>query len=123
MDDKQQQQQDEIDLLQSIIDEKMKILETSPYKILMKIKSDLEKNNMEFNLTVTLNDEYPDTIPKFELIEIKNYFPSKILKELNQKIIDLCNEYIGMPMLYQMYEFVLQFCDEEEKKIKLNNKK
>ena len=61
MSDHRAQQQDEIDLLQNIIFEKMKIIEEEPnYIILIEIKSDIENPKMKFNLKVTLNDEYPD---------------------------------------------------------------
>jgi len=117
------QQQDEIDLLQNIIFEKMKIIQEEPnYIIFMEIKSEVENAKMKFHLTVTLNDEYPDKEPTFELAEVNNFLASAKVRELEEKLNSLCKEYISMPMLYQMYESILSFADEEEEKL-LNEEK
>ena len=118
MSDHHEQQQEEIDLLQNIIFEKMKIVQEEPnYIIFMEIKSETEGAKMKFHLTVTLNDEYPDKEPTFELAEVNNYLASAKVRELHEKLISLCKEYINMPMLYQMYECILSFADEEEEKL------
>ena len=112
------QQQDEIDLLQNIIFDKMKIVESEPnFKIFMEIKSDITNPKMKFNLTVTLNDEYPDKEPTFQLSEVNNFLASAKVKELESKLSSLCTEYINMPMMYQMYECILTYADEEEEKL------
>lgn len=118
MSDHREQQKDEIDLLQNIIFEKMQIVQEEPnYIIFMEIKSDIENPKMKFNLTITLNDEYPDKEPTFELLEVNNFLASVKVRELEEKLKSLCKEYIGMSMLYQMYESILSFVDEEEEKI------
>jgi len=118
MSEHREQQKDEIDLLQNIIFEKMQIVQEEPnYIIFMEIKSDIENPKMKFNLTVTLNDEYPDKEPTFELLEVNNFLASVKVRELEEKLKSLCKEYIGMSMLYQMYESILSFVDEEEEKI------
>ena len=118
MSDYRAQQQDEIDLLQNIIFDKMKIVESEPnFKIFMEIKSDIEEPKMKFHLTVTLNEEYPDKEPTFELLEVNNYLASAKVRDLESKLSTLCQEYINMPMLYQMYECILSFADEEEEKL------
>ena len=112
------QQKDEIDLLQNIIFDKMKIVESEPnFIIFMEIKSDVEQPKMKFHLTVTLNDEYPDKEPTFELLEVNNFLASAKVRDLESKLSSLCTEYINMPMLYQMYEFILSYADEEEEKL------
>ena len=118
MSEHREQQQEEIDLLQNIIFEKMKLLQEEPnFIIFMEIKSDIEKPKMKFNLTVTLNEEYPDKEPTFELLEVNNFLASAKVRELEEKLNSICKEYISMPMLYQMYECVLSFADEEEEKL------
>ena len=118
MSDHRAQQQDEIDLLQNIIFDKMKIVESEPnFIIFMEIKSDIEDPKMKFHLTVTLNDEYPDKEPTFELLEVNNHLASAKVRVLESKLSSLCQEYINMPMLYQMYECILSFADEEEEKL------
>ena len=118
MSEHREQQQEEIDLLQNIIFEKMKLIQEEPnFIIFMEIKSDIEKPKMKFNLTVTLNEEYPDKEPTFELLEVNNFLASLKVRELEEKLNSICKEYISMPMLYQMYECVLSFADEEEEKL------
>jgi hypothetical protein len=118
MSDNHDQQQDEIDLLQNIIFDKMKIVESEPnFKIFMEIKSEIPSPKMKFYLTVTLNDEYPDKVPTFELLEVNNFLASSKVHDLESKLNSLCLEYINMPMLYQMYECILQFADEEEERL------
>ena len=96
----------------------MKIVESEPnFKIFMEIKSDIEDPKMKFHLTVTLNEEYPDKEPTFELLEVNNYLASAKVRDLESKLSSLCQEYINMPMLYQMYECILSFADEEEEKL------
>ena len=118
MSNNRDQQQEEIDLLQNIIFDKMKIVESEPnYKIFMEIKSDIPEPKMKFHLTVTLNDEYPDKEPSFELLEVNNFLASAKIRDLESKLNSLCSEYINMPMMYQMYEFILSYADEEENKL------
>ena len=118
MSEKREQQQEEIDLLQNIIFEKMKLLQEEPdFIIFMEIKSDIEKPKMNFHLTVTLNEEYPDKEPTFQLYEINNHLASSKVRDLESKLRSLCKEYINMPMLYQMYECILTFANEEEEKL------
>ena len=118
MGDHRDQQQDEIDLLQNIIFDKMKIIESEPnFIIFMEIKSDIPEPKMKFHLTVTLNDEYPDKEPTFELLEVNNFLASAKVKDLETKLSALCTEYISMPMMYQMYECILAYADEEEEKL------
>jgi len=124
MSENREQQQEEIDLLQNIIFDKMKIVESEPnFKIFMDIKSDVSDPKMDFHLTVTLNEEYPNKEPSFELLEVNNFLASSKVKELEEKISSLCEEYINMPMIYQMYECVLSYADEEEEKLKNEEKK
>ena len=125
MSDNSAQQKDEIFLLESILSDKMKIISSSPnYKILMEIVSDIDDSILKFHLTVTLNEEYPEKQPTFELKEINNYLDPSKIEELKSNLSSLCQEYINMPMLYQMYEYILNFANEEEEKIikEKNNK-
>ena len=77
---------------------------------------------MKFNLKLTLNDEYPDKEPSFELTEVNNFLSSAKERELEEKFNSLCKEYLSMSILYQMYESILSFADEEEEKL-LNEEK
>lgn len=114
---------DELDLLNNILLEKMNILQEDPYCIEITINSDIEKPQYLFILTIKIPDDYPNIIPTYTIVEKNNKLTNNNLKELNDKINSLCNDQIGMPMMYQMYESVLTYADEQEEKlIEIENK-
>ena len=108
------QQKDEIDLLQNILFDKMNIENEDPFEITANITANIENPKMEFLLKIKLNNEYPDKSPEFTLIEENNYLSSSKLNDLIEKLKQICNEYIGMPVMYQLYETILSFADDEE---------
>jgi hypothetical protein len=126
------QQKDEIDLLNNIIPDKMKILNENPFELEISIEADVEKPLYSFKLLITLNNEYPNEIPSFKLSEENNLIASKKVEEIEEKLKELCNEQLGMPIIYQLYEFVLTHAqnleennekEENEKLIKLEEEK
>jgi hypothetical protein len=112
-----EQQKDEIDLLQNILFDKMNIENEDPFEITANITANIENPKMEFLLKIKLNNEYPDKSPEFTLIEENNYLSSSKLNDLIEKLKQICNEYIGMPVMYQLYETILSFADDEEQLI------
>ena len=118
------QQKDEIDLLNNIIPDKMKIINENPYELEISIEADVENPLYSFKLLITLNSEYPNSIPTFTLTEENHSIASKKIEELQQKLNEICNEQIGMPIIYQLYENVLTFTQElEDDNEKEENKK
>ena len=118
------QQKDEIDLLNNIIPDKMKIINENPFELEISIEADVENPLYSFKLLITLNSEYPNSIPTFTLTEENHSIASKKIEELQQKLNEICNEQIGMPIIYQLYENVLTFTQElEDDKEKEENKK
>ena len=78
---------------------------------------------MEFHLIVTLKNEYPDKSTDFQLTEENNFLSSAKLNELIEKLKQICIEYIGMPVMYQLYETILSFIeDEDEEQLLINEK-
>ena len=69
---------------------------------------------MEFHLIVTLKNEYPDKSTDFQLTEENNFLSSAKLNELIEKLKQICIKYIGMPVMYQLYETILSFAVNEE---------
>ena len=112
-----EQQKDEIDLLQNILFDKMNIENEDPFEITANITANIENPKMEFLLKIKLNNEYPDKSPEFTLIEENNFLSSSKLNDLIEKLKQICNEYIGMPVMYQLYETILSFADDEEQLI------
>ena len=109
-----EQQKDEIDLLQNILFDKMNIESESPFQISANITANIDDPKMEFHLIVTLKNEYPDKSTDFQLTEENNFLSSAKLNELIEKLKQICIEYIGMPVMYQLYETILSFAEDEE---------
>ena len=118
------QQKDEIDLLNNIIPDKMKIINENPFELEIFIEADVENPLYSFKLLITLNNDYPNSTPSFTLTEENHSIAKKKIEELQEKLNEICNDQIGMPIIYQLYENVLTFTQElEDDKEKEENKK
>ena len=111
------QQVEEIELLKNIIPEKIEILKEEPN---FNIKIEIEGNNIDepkktFILIIYLNYYYPEKAPRFKIYEINNFLNEKRKKVIEDKLTQYCNENIGLPMIYQLYEICQEFADEEER--------
>lgn len=116
-------QKDEINLLENIIPDKLKISQEKPtYSLEIWIEGNVEEPKMYFELKVELPENYPNDPPKFTLTEENNFLATAKLKKLNEDLISLCSEYASMPVIYQLYEAIQTFADEEEQSI-INERK
>lgn len=113
--DNKDQQKDEIDLLMNIVPDKLEIEQDDPNYILkIKIIGSVDEPKMQFELKITLQDDYPTIEPEIELYETNNFIAGTKLEKMRENLSDICKEYIGMPVVYQLYEAVQTFADEEE---------
>ena len=118
------QQVDEIELLKNIIPEKITILKEEPN---FNIQIDIKPNNTEepinqYILIIYLNCDYPEKQPRFKISEINNHL-SDIKKDIiEKKLTQYCDENLGFPVIYQLYEICQEFADEEEKRAILKKK-
>ena len=111
-----EEQKEEIELLQNIIPDRLKILSEEPNYILeIIIKSSLENPEKEYRLKIYLNHFYPEKSPRFKIYEANDCINDKRKEMLIKKLDDYCEENIGMSVIYQLYEIVKEFADEEEK--------
>ena len=111
------QQIDEIELLKNIIPEKIEILKEEPN---FNIKIEIVGNNTDkpkktFILIIYLNYYYPEKAPRFKIYEINNYLNERRKNTIEDKLTQFCNENIGLPIIYQLYEICQEFADEEER--------
>ena len=111
------QQIDEIELLKNIIPEKIEILKEEPN---FNIKIEIVGNNTDkpkktFILIIYLNYYYPEKAPRFKIYEINNYLNERRKNIIEDKLTQFCNENIGLPIIYQLYEICQEFADEEER--------
>ena len=117
------QQVDEIELLKNIIPEKVTILKEEPnFNIQIDIDpndSDTDEPIKQFILIIYLNFDYPEKQPRFEISEINNNLSGERREYIENKLTQYCNENLGFPMIYQLYEMCQEFANEEEKNSKL----
>ena len=113
-----QAQRDEIDLLQNIIFDKLSInAETPTFSLEIATQGNVEEPKMEFTLSIDLPQDYPNVPPSFALSEDNNFLPSSKVKDLEAKLLSICTEYTGMPVIYQLYEEIQSFADAEEQRM------
>jgi hypothetical protein len=109
-------QKDEIELLKNILFELLSITAESPnFKLEISISPDVvEEPKLKFKLNLNLPDEYPNHGPIFEVLDLSNYLASSKIKTVGEKIKIFVEENLGMPMMYQIYEIVKEFGNEQE---------
>ena len=111
-----EQQVDEVELLKNIIPEKIEIISEEPdFNIQIEIKGNTEKPKKTFILNIYLNYDYPEKCPTFKIEEINKNLSDKRQKIIKDKLNKYCEENIGFTVIYQLYEIVQEFSDEEEK--------
>ena len=118
-----EEQKEEIELLQNIIPDRLKIITEEPNYILeIIIKSSLENPEKEYRLKIYLNYFYPEKSPRFEFYEINDFLQEERKKEAISELKKLIEENVGMGILYQLYECAVDFADkEEERRAKILN--
>ena len=112
------QQLEEIEILKNILPEKVTILKSEPnFNIQIEIEgeNDEEEPLKTFYLEIFLNNNYPEKSPRFKIYEANDCINDKRKEMLIKKLDDYCEENIGMSVIYQLYEIVKEFADEEEK--------
>ena len=114
-----EQQLEEIDILKNILPEKVKILQESP-NFIIQIEIEGDNQNQEesyktFYLEVTLNNDYPEKSPKIKITEENNNLNEENKEIIMKKLDECCQENLGMPVIYQLYEIMKEFVDDEEK--------
>ena len=121
-----EQQEEEIEVLKNILPEKVTILKSEPN---FHIQIEIEGENPEeeepfktFYLEIFLNNSYPEKAPRIKVYEANDCLNEKRKDMLIKKLDEYCKENEGISMIYQLYEIVKEFADEEEK-ISLRNKK
>ena len=114
-----EQQLEEIEILQNILLEKVKIIKEEPnFHIQIEIEGDnpnQEESFKTFYLEVQLNNDYPEKPPKLKIFEANDNLSDKNKEIIMKKMEEYCQDNIGMPMIYQLYEIMKEFADEEEK--------
>lgn len=109
-------QKDEVELLRNILFEKLNIIsEEEEFVMEIYLKPDITDNpKLDFQINIQLSPDYPNVHPKIEVADLSNYLASSKIKSLMDNIHNLSEELMGMPMIYQIYEMVQTFANEQE---------
>lgn len=112
-------QKDEIELLKNILFDQLNIVEEVPnFDLEISIAPDVDEDpKIELQLKMSLPDDYPDTAPEFEVLEESHHLASVKIKSLTEKIKAFIEDNLGMPMVYQIYEMVKDFANEQEENL------
>lgn len=113
------QHNDEIELLQSILFDTIKIIQTEPFhKLEIQIKADItETPAYTCILEIELQESYPNTqIFIFSTTEKHNKISSSRFKEVHTKIHEFFHENVGSPIIYQAVELIKEFLNKNEEK-------
>lgn len=122
--DNKSQQNDEVELLQSIMFDSLTIEKTEPYHVLkMEVKSDVvEIPELNVVFEVEFTENYPDTeLFKYKVYETRNRIAPTQFKALYTEISNFFEENIGSPIVYQIVELIREFINPlEEKRQEVN---
>ena len=111
------EQNDEIEILNNIIPDRLTIESDDPnYVLKISVKSSLENPEKEYILKIYLNYFYPDKSPRFEFSEINDFLQESRKKVAISRLNKVLEENIGTQTLFQLYECAVEFADEEEER-------
>ena len=105
MDSYKTQQRDEIELLQNIIFDFIKIISEDPFEIEIGTISDqFEKPKMKINLTFSLPQNYPDEPLSFLAKDVFHNIAGRKLLKVTEEANDFIKENSGFPVIFQIYD-------------------
>lgn len=110
---------DEIEILKNILFEEMQIVEEEPiYKLELTLKADSSDAKIHLKVNIDMIEEYPEQPPVYSMTDTSNYLPSKNIRDFILKIDEMIKENTGFPVIYQMYEMMKEFVNNEESALK-----
>jgi len=115
-----EEQELELEALESIFEEGKELEKISPTEFLLKFKpfpQDEEENFVGVILRVAYTDEYPETAPEWELKEMwENAISDDKLAELKGKVEEAIESSLGMAMVYTIAEMLQDWLKENNVK-------
>jgi hypothetical protein len=113
---------DEIEILKNILFDDLTIAEEHPlFKLELNLKADISDPKILLKVFIELIEDYPNQPPTYSIIDDSNYLPSKNIREISGKISEMIKENSGFPVIYQMYEMLKEFVNNEENSLKAEN--
>jgi len=111
-------QKDEIEILSNILFEQIKIIKEEPfYEFEIVIIPDIsETPKIKIIFSVTFNNDYPNSLPTFDIVDKTHHVSSNDISVLKNRITKYhTEESVGMPIIYQAYEMIkviIIFCNQ-----------
>ncbi|KAF0972770.1 hypothetical protein FDP41_009019 [Naegleria fowleri] len=113
MSSNQQEQQLEIEALQSIYPTELSLLSDTHYKIEIfpyTVESETEVNNVGITLEVTYHDDYPSSsIPHFEIYNTRGNITNRTMNELKELLTETANQFIGTSCVFTLASTIQEF--------------
>jgi len=111
-----EEQELELEALESIFEEGKELEKISPTEFLLKFKpfpQDEEENFVGVILRIAYTDEYPETAPEWELKEMwQDAISDQKLEELKGKVEEAIETSLGMAMVYTIAEMLQDWLKE-----------
>jgi len=115
-----EEQELELEALESIFEEGKELEKISPTEFLLKFKpfpQDEEENHVGVMLKIEYTDEYPETAPEWELTELwENAISDEKLADLKGKVEEAIESSLGMAMVYTIAEMLQDWLKENNVK-------
>jgi len=117
-----QEQQDEMEAIESIYSEEIDILDTSPHRFTIPVKTDDYDEDeglgrmvlLKFSFTKT----YPNEAPLVEVEESENMEEDGILDDMAAHIKEQIEENLGMPMIFTIISAMIEWLGETNDRLK-----
>jgi len=117
-----QEQQDEMEAIESIYSEEIDILDTSPHRFTIPVKTDDYDEDeglgrmvlLKFSFTKT----YPSEAPLVEVEESENMEEDGILDDMAAHIKEQIEENLGMPMIFTIISAMIEWLGETNDRLK-----
>ncbi|KAG2372664.1 hypothetical protein C9374_003389 [Naegleria lovaniensis] len=121
MSSNQQEQQLEIEALQSIYPTELTLLSDTHFKIEIfpyTVESETEVNDVGITLEVTYHDDYPSSsIPHFDIYNTRGNITNRTMNELKELLVDTANQFMGTSCVFTLastiQEFLIKYQQEQ----------
>ena len=119
--DQWEEQEQELESLQYIFPEEIKIEKEKPYKFEIMLNSNTEseeRNFLKLRITFDLPEDYPSQIPFFRIKNLSTeYIDNAVLDKYEDEMRELAEENIGSMMIFQMCDLLKEKITEINDKV------
>lgn len=111
MTDYLEEQQNEIEALESIYPDEFTSISEKEFEIAIYPDEQDEENPRGLSLHVTYTANYPDELPEYEIETIEGQIPSSYYTKIREAVKSAAEESIGMAMIFTMVSIIKEELD------------